>query len=203
MGARQALKPGEQILGDGVKPEETVARGICNAPMILQKVKEIDYKVPEGAKRVPWVDTLDISGHQGVPKGVSAKDGVKLENTFLKIAADAAKEAYRRLRVMKIPCTRPDDFYAEMMRPDSTMLKVRERATEEQRRIKIVEDRKKAKAGKKFAKKAKAKKMEARADEKRKTLEGINEWQKKNKQKNNVDDQDLEDVLNRSSVKQG
>merc|ERR1712060_218261 len=115
-----------------------------------------------GAKRVPWVDTLDIAGQQGVPKGVSAKDGVKLESTFLKIAGDAAKEAYRRLRVMKIPCARPDDFYAEMMRPDSTMLKVRERATEEQRRIKIVEDRKKHQQGKKFAKKAKAKKMEAR-----------------------------------------
>merc|ERR1712087_957080 len=122
-------------------------------------------------------------------KGVSAKDGVKLESTFLKIAADAAKEAYRRVRVMGIPCTWADDFYAEMMRPDSTMLKVRERATEEQRRIKIVEDRKKHQAGKKFAKKAKAKKMEARADEKRKTLEGINEWQKKEKrEKGNRDE---------------
>merc|ERR1712039_54139 len=204
MGARQALKPGEQILGDGVKPEETVARGICNAPMILQKVKEIEYTVPEGAKRVPWVDTLDIAGQQGVPKGVSAKDGVKLESTFLKMAADAVKEAYRRLRVMKIPCTIPDDFYAEMLRTDSTMFKVRERATEEQRRIKIVEERKKHQAAKKFAKKAKSKKLEARAEEKRKTLEGINDWQNRNKRdKRNADEADLEDILNRKSVKEG
>merc|ERR1712039_368475 len=110
--------------------------------------KEIDYKVPEGAKRVPWVDTLDISGHQGVPKGVLAKDGVKLESTFLKVAADAAKEAYRRLRVMKIPCSRPSDFYAEMMRPDNLMYKVRSWASEETRRINIVEERKKGKAAK-------------------------------------------------------
>merc|ERR1712176_1201957 len=116
----------------------------------------------------------------------------------------AVKEAYRRLRVMKIPCTRPDDFYAEMLRTDSTMFKVRERATEEQRRIRIVEERKKHQAAKKFAKKAKSKKLEARAEEKRKTLEGINDWQKQSKRdKRNVDEQDLEDILNRSSVREG
>ena len=54
---------------------------------------------------------------------------------------------------MRIPCTRPNDFYAEMMRTDKQMYRVRQQAAEEERRIKIVEERKKAQAGKKFAKK--------------------------------------------------
>merc|ERR1712113_260281 len=159
-------------------------------------VKDIEYKTPEGAKRVPWVDSLEIAGQQSIPKGVSAKDGVKLEGVFLRMAGDAVKEAYRRLRVMKIPCSRPEDFYAEMLRPDSMMYKVRDRATEEQRRIKIVENRKKDQAAKKFAKKAKSKKLEARALEKRQTLEEISTLQKRQKRdKQNTDDKDLEDIL--------
>merc|ERR1712146_562313 len=103
--------------------------------MLLSTAKNIEYKPPEGAKRVPWIDTLTIESSSEIPKNISAKDGVKLEGAFLSMAADAAKEAYRRLRVMKVPCTRPSDFYAEMMRPDNLMYKVRSWASEEQRRI--------------------------------------------------------------------
>eukprot|EP00930_Biecheleria_cincta_P066683 TRINITY_DN52900_c0_g1_i1.p1 TRINITY_DN52900_c0_g1~~TRINITY_DN52900_c0_g1_i1.p1 ORF type:complete len:329 (-),score=88.96 TRINITY_DN52900_c0_g1_i1:56-1042(-) len=214
--ARERLKPGERILGDGdaldddeedagddsKSADAPVKRGVCIAPLLLQRLTEIDYKVPEGAKRVPWVDTLLIDGQTAIPKGVTAKDGVKLESTFLGMAAEAAREGYRRLRVMKIPCNRPNDFYAEMMRSDKDMYKVRQQAAEEERRMKIVEQRKKAQAGKKFAKQAKSKKLEARATEKRKTLEQIAEWQVKSKQdRKNTDEQDLEDILNRQQNK--
>merc|ERR1719198_2624343 len=102
---------------------------------------------------------------------------------------------------MKVPCTRPTDFYAEMYRPDSMMYKVRSWASEETRRINIVEDRKKAQAAKRFQKKAKQKKSEARAGEKRKTLDEINEWSKKSKKdKRNADDDDLEDILARNNL---
>lgn len=37
---------------------------------------------------------------------------------------------------MRIPCTRPNDFYAEMMRTDKQMYRVRQQAAEEERRIK-------------------------------------------------------------------
>merc|ERR1712187_33050 len=102
----------------------------------------------------------------------------------------------------KIPCSRPSDFYAEMMRPDNLMYKVRSWASEEQRRINIVEERKKGKAAKKFAKKARAEKLHARAKEKRQTLEDISTWRKENKRDGkSAHDQDLEEILNRQNVK--
>mmetsp|Transcript_241 Transcript_241/g.446 ORF Transcript_241/g.446 Transcript_241/m.446 type:complete len:454 (-) Transcript_241:367-1728(-) len=202
--ARSRLGAGEFILGEEPKPdlppeaEDTAKRGVCLAPLLLQRLGELEYKVPEGAKRVPWVDTLAIDGQGTLPKGVTAKDGVKLESAFLGMAAEAAAEGYRRLRVMKIPCTRPDDFYAEMMRPDKQMYRVRQQAAEEERRIKIVEDRKKHQASKKFAKKARSKKLEARAQEKRNSLEQIANWRARKKTEgNNTDDQDLEEILSR------
>lgn len=199
---RSKLQPGEYILGDGAakdnQGQQIVARGICNKPQLLQKLADLEYKVPEGAKRVPWVDTLTIDGTQLMPKGVAAKDGVKLESTFLGLATEAAREAYRRLRVMRIPCSRPTDFYAEMMRPDKQMYKVRSRASEEERRIKVVEDRKKSHAAKKFAKKARSKKLEARAQEKRQTLTDIDSWKQKNRAEGTHEDsKDLDDILDR------
>lgn len=177
-------------------------KGINVEPMLEQKLKDIVYKVPEGAKRVPWVDTMSIDGKQSIPEEVGAKDGVRLEGEFLKMAGDAVKEAYRRLRVMKIPCSRPDDFYAEMLRTDSLMYKVRARASEELRRIKVVEDRKKAETAKKFAKRARSKKLEARAMERRQSLAEIKDWQDKSKQdKKNADNQDLETIINKQKRK--
>merc|ERR1740117_2350227 len=113
-----------------------------------------------GAKRVPWVDTLEIDCQRSLPKGVGPKDGVKLESAFSEMALEAVREAYRRLRVMKVPASRPNDFYAEMLRSDKTMYQVRARASEEERRMKIVEDRKKAQAARRFSKKAKTAKNE-------------------------------------------
>ncbi|CAE7228559.1 EBP2 [Symbiodinium sp. CCMP2592] len=210
LASRSKLRAGEFILGEEPKPtqdesaevQDTAKRGVCLAPLLLQRLSEIEYKVPEGAKRVPWIDTMAIDGQNNLPKGVTAKDGVKLESAFLGMAAEAAAEGYRRLRVMKIPCTRPNDFYAEMMRPDKQMYRVRQQAAEEERRIKIVEDRKKQQASKKFAKKAKAKKLEARAQEKRTSLEEIANWRARKKSEgNNKDDQDLEEILSRQGKK--
>ncbi|CAK9061553.1 unnamed protein product [Durusdinium trenchii] len=191
---RSKLNSGEYILGEEPKLDQdkdyevqaTSTRGICIAPLLLQRQSELEYKVPEGAKRVPWVDTMAIDGQTELPKGVTAKDGVKLES----MASDAAAEAYRRT--------------------DKQMYRVRQQAAEEERRIKIVEDRKKAQAGKKFAKKAKTKKLEERAkarnaawfapglckrhlecQDKRNSLEQIAEWRNRKKTEGkNTDDQD-------------
>merc|ERR1712139_344495 len=78
------------------------------------------------------------------------------------------------------------------------MYRVRERAAEEQRRISIVETRKKNQAAKKFAKNVRVKRLEDRAGEKRKTLDEIAKWQNRSKQdRKNADDQDLDDILDK------
>jgi len=202
--ARSSLNVGETILGEGRQSSEVESRGVCHAPLILQKLEDIEYKVPKDAKRVPWIDTLCIDGWKEVPKDIKAKDGVKLEGAFIELANEAVKESYRRLRVMKVPASRPTDFYAEMLRSDSQMFKVRERASEEQRRMKVVDMRKAAQVNKKFAKAAKVKKAVDKAGEKKRTLEDIADWQEKRKQHGkNVDEQDLEDILDRGKKGDG
>ncbi|CAK9022987.1 Putative rRNA-processing protein EBP2-like [Durusdinium trenchii] len=219
---RSKLNSGEYILGEEPKLDQdkdyevqaTSTRGICIAPLLLQRQSELEYKVPEGAKRVPWVDTMAIDGQTELPKGVTAKDGVKLESIFLgcpeptqlavKFLADCRHGFRRRSGSLQKADT------ATQLQTDKQMYRVRQQAAEEERRIKIVEDRKKAQAGKKFAKKAKTKKLEERAkarnaawfapglckrhlecQDKRNSLEQIAEWRNRKKTEGkNTDDQD-------------
>jgi len=199
--ARSSLAPNEQILGEGVAPDKVESRGICNAPVLRLKAKELELKTPDGAKRVPWVDSMCIDGQQEIGKEFGPKDGNRLEGRFMNLAADAVKEAYRRLKVMRIPCTRPVDFFAEMLKTDKQMYMVRQRASEESRRIKIVDERKKHQAAKKFSKKAKTSKLKQRADDKKQTLTNIEKWKKSN-EKDNEDERDLEDILNKRGADQ-
>merc|ERR1719163_2323711 len=96
------------------------------------------FPPPPGYKRVPWIETLvmPIKGTVKVDKNEDVSEGVK--------------EAYRRLHVMGVPASRPSDFYAEMMKPDSLIYKIRQRISSEQKAIETVEARKKFKAAKKF-----------------------------------------------------
>jgi len=196
--ARASLNPGEVVLDDQAAQNTNVEpRGVCNAPALRSKNEELQYKIPEGAKRVPWVDTLVVDGQSDKPSTLTAKDGVKLESAFLSMAGEGVKEAFRRLKVMNVPFNRPTDFYAEMLKTDKQMYLIKQRAAEEQRRIKIVENRRNNQAAKKFAKKAKTKKLEAKAKERAENLDDIKTWRKNNK-KDNADDKDLEAILDKT-----
>lgn len=201
---RSRLGEGERVVDEDDVPEEEVEasknqwdpenKTIYLADMLEQKIKDIQYQVPEGAKRVPWVDTLAIDNLYSIDKKVKMKEGVKLESEFMRTALKTTSEAFRRLQVMKIPCNRPMDFMAEMFRADSTMYKVKQLAAEETRRIKIVENRKRGQAEKKMAKQVRAERLKAKAVEKNKTLNSIDKW-KADSKKNNVDKDGLDKAI--------
>merc|ERR1719377_10987 len=100
-------------------------------------------------KRVPWIETLVIPSAKAETK---VSDDVKREAAFHERTAEAVKEAYRRLHVMGVDASRPNDFYAEMMKNDYQMLKIRQNLTNEQKKIAAVEQRKKYKAEKRSRK---------------------------------------------------
>jgi len=126
---------------------EAAARGICNAPALLQKEKDIAY-CSEDAKRVPWIETLLIEGIS-FPKTVRAVDGVKLEIAFSTTASAAVREAYRRLRIMKVPASRPRDSHAAIA-SDSQTHRLSKKEVDQQRRTMAVENLKQAKLTKKL-----------------------------------------------------
>ena len=72
-----------------------------------------------------------------------------------------------------LPFTRPADYFAEMVKSDSHMERIRQRLLDENAAIKKSELKRKEREGKKFGKQVQVAKMQERAKEKRETLEKI------------------------------
>ena len=73
----------------------------------------------------------------------------------------------------KCPISRPDDFFAEMLKTDEHMAKVKGRLLKQQTKIKSFEEKKQRAENKKFHKALKDFKMKAKHAEKRDNLEQI------------------------------
>jgi rRNA-processing protein EBP2 len=72
-----------------------------------------------------------------------------------------------------LPFTRPADFYAEMVKSDSHMERIRQRLLDESAGIKRSEDKRREREGKKFGKKVQVEKLKEREKEKKNIEERI------------------------------
>lgn len=66
---------------------------------------------------LPFSDTKDVEG--GGP-ALGVHDDLQREVAFYDLALEAALEAKKRCQIAGIPFTRPDDFFAEMVKTDGT-----------------------------------------------------------------------------------
>merc|ERR1719169_247807 len=175
---------------------------ICEKELLQLKFEEIEYKAPKGLKRVPWIETLVIPTAKAETK---VSDDVRREAAFHERTAEAVKEAYRRLHVMGVDATRPNDFYAEMMKSDYQMLKIRQNLTNEQKKIAAVEQRKKNKTEKKFAKEVQSARIKEKQAEKVKRIENIEKFkaEKRSRKHDNGDEGDFEGDFQKASKADG
>ena len=117
---------GKSVVKNEAAPENQEHR--YDKAGLLRKLGEIRYKAAAGGDgRIPWVETLSLTAkddeHRGIEETGVTED-IRREGAFKNQSLELAKEGYRRLRVMRIPANRPDDFMAEMMKDDSQMHKV-------------------------------------------------------------------------------
>ena len=90
-------------------------------------------------------------------------------------AVSAARGELGRLGVAH---RRPDDYFAEMLKSDGHMQKIKDKLILEQKKMTAVENRKKDKAGSMFSKQVAAEKVKAKAADKRSQLDNIKQWRK-------------------------
>lgn len=74
------------------------------------------------AKRgMPWAETFDVISPDPLPfsdNPLDVHDDLKREVAFYNLALEAVKEARNRCNDVGVPFSRPDDFYAEMVKTD-------------------------------------------------------------------------------------
>jgi len=100
-------------------------------------------------------------------------DDLNRELAFYKQALEAAKLGRTLLKQEKIPFERPSDYFAEMMKDDEHMGKIKDKLLEEAERRKRSQDARKLRDLKKFGKQVQVAKLQERGKEKKQAMEKI------------------------------
>ena len=112
------------------------------------------------------------------------EDDLKREAAFYQAATQAVKLGIIQLEHSKVPYKRPVDYYAESVKPDSHMAKVKQVLLNEKKRIQEVEERKRVRESKKFAKSVHSQRLKDKALQKRQTLDKIDRIKAKSRGNN-------------------
>ncbi|KKY21160.1 putative rrna processing protein [Phaeomoniella chlamydospora] len=125
-------------------------------------------------------------------------DDLTRELEFYRVCQTAAREARSLLKKEKVPFTRPTDYFAEMVKSDEHMGKIKQKLYDEAARKKASSEARRQRDLKKFGKQVQVAKEQERAKEKRETLDKINQLKRKRKGMDTgntrEDDNDLFDI---------
>ncbi|CAA7262865.1 unnamed protein product [Cyclocybe aegerita] len=180
-----------------------------------QKI-EIDNKVALDQIRetikldpsLPWTETLVLSYPHTID--VDVNDDLNRELAFYKQALHGANEARALAAKHNFPFTRPSDYFAEMVKSDAHMERIRMRLLNEASGIKKSEDKRKEREGKKFGKQVQIEKLKEREKSKKEMEERLKGLKRKRKNvldnpKTNDDEFDIavEDAISDRPAKRG
>ena len=108
----------------------------------------------------------------------NVEDDVERELAFYNQALAASKYTIAKLTEAGVPWHRPRDYYAEMVKSDEHMNRVKKQLTHEQRTLAEMEERKKARLAKKFGKEVQAERQKERVQQRKKDMELVSKWRK-------------------------
>ncbi|CDK25571.1 unnamed protein product [Kuraishia capsulata CBS 1993] len=144
--------------------------------------------------QLPWAKTqfdehLSIDSTTPVePQIKDIYDDTERELAFFKQGLDAALQARTKLQKLKLPFSRPMDYFAEMVKSDEHMEKLKAKLVTEASEKKAIEEARKQRQLKKFGKQVQHATLQDRQKEKRDTLDKFKSL--KRKRQNNEIDQD-------------
>jgi rRNA-processing protein EBP2 len=168
-------------LGNSSDEEEIAAttrvrETINNKDALLAALKRIQL---DTSSSVPFAYHQSVISTTPTADAIpSIDDDLARELAFMNQSLEAARRARTLLRKEGIPFTRPTDYFAETVRSDEIMDKVKAKLIEEASAKKASAEARKQRDLKKFGKQVQVAKQQERAKQKRDTLEKINELKK-------------------------
>jgi len=176
---------------EGVSTTQTK---IYNAPALLEKLEEIRL-----APGIAWAEYPVITSGF-THEGVDAEDDFEREVSFYKATVAGCTEAQVYMERVGLKYKRPADYFAEMLKSDTHMAKVRQSLLDQQKRIEAVEERRRQRELKRFGKKVQVEKEQTRAKQKKSELDAIKKWRKDQKRNtatggDGSEHQEIENVL--------
>ncbi|KAI3009702.1 hypothetical protein CBS147346_2040 [Aspergillus niger] len=149
---------------------------INNSAAITSSLKRISFLTPA----TPFSEHNSLVSQEPI-EVPDANDDLNRELAFYKVCQAAAMTARSTLKKEGVPFTRPGDYFAEMVKTDEHMGKIKKKLYDEAAAKKAAAEARKQRDLKKFGKQVQVAKLQQRAKEKRETLEKINALKKKRK----------------------
>ncbi|KAI7903685.1 eukaryotic rRNA processing protein EBP2-domain-containing protein [Cokeromyces recurvatus] len=157
------------------KSQTRITRARINDEAAMIRITD-EFKL----KDLPWIETMTVTSSEPVIVEDSTDD-MKRELAFYQQALEAAKVARDLVKKAGIPFSRPEDYFAEMLKSDEHMAKVRQKLLDESAAIKASEEAKRQRQLKKFGKKVQAEKQLERQKQKAEMLDKIKLLKRKRK----------------------
>ncbi|KAK4033840.1 eukaryotic rRNA processing protein EBP2-domain-containing protein [Parachaetomium inaequale] len=174
----------DELSAEDEEDEEQIAAGtrvrqtINNKEGLLAALRR--FALDTNPKTVPFAFHQSVVSSKNTEDSIpSIDDDLQRELAFMNQSLEAARQARALLRKEGVPFTRPSDFFAETLRTDETMQKVKAKLVEEATAKKASAEARKQRDLKKFGKQVQVQKQQERAKQKRDTLEKINLLKKK------------------------
>ncbi|KAL4259133.1 EBP2 family protein [Pleurotus pulmonarius] len=140
-------------LDEDVVPKQKVEIDDTVAMQRIRETIQLDTKMP-------WTETLVLNYPETIDVDVS--DDLNRELAFYKQALHGANTARSLAAKHNLPFTRPSDYFAEMVKSDSHMERIRQRMLDEGAGIKKSEEKRREREGKKFGKQVQIEKLKER-----------------------------------------
>lgn len=123
-------------------------------------------------KNLPWIETMTITSSKSVVVE-DVQNDMERELAFYQQALEAAKLGRELVKKAGAEFSRPEDYFAEMLKSDEHMAKIRQKLLDESASLKASEEAKRQRQLKKFGKKVQVEKQLERQKQKSEMLEKI------------------------------
>lgn len=183
----EEMSSSESEQEEDVRLAEPSKNAVNNREGLLDKLGDISW--PEN---VEWIHKLSVDIDQ--EQEVDVNDDLARELAFYTQALEGTKQAFEKLQSMGLPFLRPADYYAEMVKTDNHMEKVKGRLLAEKRKMEEADERRKAREAKRLAKEIQAQKMKERAKQKKEDIESVKKWRKQRQQSGFADNGNDADI---------
>ncbi|CAH8438434.1 unnamed protein product [Schistosoma turkestanicum] len=139
-------------------------------------------------KNLPWIERLDVTCKAAPAQKeldvndlqpIDPDDDFKRENFFYRIAQAAVLIALPKLHALDVPTKRPSDYFAEMVKTDDHMIKVKKYLIETKQKLALRERARQIRERRKFGKQIQQTINQTRKEEKRKLTEAVKSTWKK------------------------
>ncbi|SCV03451.1 LANO_0G04214g1_1 [Lachancea nothofagi CBS 11611] len=143
--------------------------------------------------QLPWKKHT-FQEHQSITSATNSDEGIKdiyddteRELAFYRQSLDAVTQAKQKLQGLRVPFKRPLDYFAEMVKSDEHMDRLKSKLVNEASDRKAREDARKQRSLKKFGKQVQNATLQSRLKDKKETLDRIKSLKQKRKH-NEIDD---------------